>query len=496
MMTRTVFSSLGMALWLAAIPALAQVNLTGKVVGSDGKGIPGVQVRLKSLKLTALTDADGAYRLDGNSGILSRSQGNAPVTPAFRRGRLEFGVAADRADVRIQAFDLAGKPVRSLVDARLEKGSYRIDPFPAGSEAGLAFLRVRIGSESHTLKLIGGGALASGAVSAQASAGSARAAAKTAAAGSYDTLLVSKDGYSPDYKRINSLAGVYDFFLVRPEAFWGDPASYPAAKNVMTYVFLNRTNGKYADDQIFWTLTGKGIATQNGNLKDQPTLDVAAHSAGRVTFHLGTPTGEYWDFMEQTLDATGWHGNTTRVDGFTLPVAMRLICGDGHDELLGEKYEVFYLGRDKFFAKYKASVPVEFQSTIDSVGGKRIVAPGKGEKAFGPKDRYADYFNAYFTQLGLAGAVTQDAFACAGPVFGQNAQLCGAVNRHTAHLAKSEWGKPENFYQQAPANYYARFFHEYSFQEKAYGFAYDDAAGMAAYSECAKPKTLIIAIGF
>ena len=97
---------------------------------------------------------------------------------------------------------------------------------------------------------------------------------------------------------------------------------------------------------------------------------------------------------------------------------------------------------------------------------------------------------------GLVDAITRKVFACEGAHFGENAQLCGAVNRHVAHLPKSEWTKTENFYKAAPANYYAKFFHDWSFQEKAYGFAYDDAENMAAYTECKDPKYVIIAVGF
>jgi hypothetical protein len=500
---------------MLSLPALAQLDITGKVIGTDGKGIPGVKVALKKTKASALTDADGVYRLDVASGAAEKRQGSVSVTPSFRLGRIAFGVPEDGTRVSIRILDPAGRSARPLVDERLDRGSYEVVPFPSGSSpgaaapgaagSGLAILRIRIGSQSHVLKVFGGMDAAPVNVSADRAMAAMRAAPKASAA-AYDTMLVTKDGYTPDYKRINSLTGTHDFFLVRPEAFWGDPTTAPVAKLRMTYVFLNRTNGKYADNQIFWKFTGADLATgqqlpvQSGNLKDHPTFDIPSHKAGRVTFHLGSATGEYSDFMEQTVDHLGWHGNTTRVDAYVFPVAMRMICGDGagRDELLGEKYEVFYLGRERFFAKYKAAMPLEFQPTVDSGKGIRIVAPGKGEKAFGPKDKYAGYFNAYFAELGLtgAGATSEQAFACAGPIFGENAQLCGAVNRHVAHLPKSQWHNPENFYQQAPANYYARFFHDHSFQEKAYGFAYDDAANMAAYAECAKPKTLLVAIGF
>lgn len=518
--TIPVFSALS-TLYAQKVSAQAAINITGKVTGTDGLGIPGVLISLKGQKASTLTGADGTYTLtDKSTGI--KAKGSFPASDlSFKNRWLDFNIAEDGTPVQIRIFNLMGRLEATLFDGALSKGSHRINPFAMARPSQLAFLSVKIGKEEHTLKMfdIGnqGAELAPSGSSSGSSAGpqsaaqfpamkgaGKTAASTTSAAAAYDTLLVSKAGYTSDYKRINSFAAAYDFFLAKPEAFWGDPATAPAATKVMTYVFLNRTNGKYPDNQIFWTFTGgdpvtkKSLPVQNGNLKDNPTLDVPLHFAGRVTFHLGTATGEYSDFIEQTVDALGWHGNTTRVDAYGLPMAMRLLCSDGHDELLGEKYEVFYLGREKFLARYKASVPTEFQHNADNGKGFRIIASGKGDGGFGPNQDYANYFAAYLSQLGLtgSGATTQDAFACSGAIFGQNAQLCGAVNRHVAHLPKTEWNNPENFYQQAPANFYAKFIHDYSFREKAYGFAYDDAASMAAFSECSKPKTLIVAIGF
>lgn len=475
--------------------ALAQVdiNISGKVVDATGKGLAGVTVTLKKNKSTTLTGPDGTYRLDGTSSLVRSLDGKGPAGLMLRSRMLEFRVDETEADVRIDLHDLAGHSLATLVDGRLPRGNHRVDPFAAATRSQMVLLTVRIGQDSYVLKVFQAAdrSVHSTAVS-HARIHSAQALRKAAAA-IVDTLLVSKDGYSPDRKRLETYSGTYDFFLAKPDEFWGIPANYPVAKNVVTYVFLNRTNGKYRDDQIYWSFAGltKTIA-------EQPTLDVGTSNSGRVNFHLESATGKYWDFMEHTIDAFGWHGNTTRVDAYGLPMAMRIICSDGKDELLGEKYEVFYMGRDAFFAKYKATVPVEFQHTLDNGAPYRILAPGKGDGGFGPGEKYGTYFDAYFKELGLTGAdaVTRKAFACEGAHFGENAQLCGAVNRHVAHLPKSEWTNTANFYKQAPANYYAKFFHDWSFQEKAYGFAYDDAENMAAYTECRGPKYVIIAVGF
>jgi hypothetical protein len=487
------------ALGLACLlPVAARGDITGRVVDASGQGIPGVKVALLKGKASALTANDGSYAL-GVSSISPRLDGTGPGALAFRDGVLGFRIDAAREQVRIRSFDPAGRAAGVLIDAVLERGNYRLDPFAHAGPAGrMLILSVRLGTDAYALKLLRIGGRQ---VVATALANSPRrspedplpSAGRLAKAASevVDTLVATKAGYADARKKIPSLAGEYDFLLVDPDAFWGRPADYPAARNVMTYVFLNRTNGKYADDQIYWTFNG-----QTKTIAEQNVFDMPVNASGRVTFHLESPTGKYWDFIEHTISATAWYGNTTRVDAYGLPLAIRLLCGDGTDAELGETYDVFYMGRDKFFAAYKAAVPAEFQHTADNGAPYRILAPGKGDGGFGPGEKYAGYYDAYLRELGIAATDTRKVFACEGTPFGSDAQLAGAVNRHVAQLPKSEWGNAENFYQAAPANFYAKFFHDVAFAEKAYGFAYDDAAGYAAYTSCNRPKTLIVAIGF
>ncbi|MBW8889081.1 MAG: hypothetical protein JF616_15110 [Fibrobacteres bacterium] len=492
--TGKVSKSVGYVLCLFCISPLAQtrIDISGKVTDQTGKGLAGVTVTLKINKASANTAADGAYHLDGSSSNAIRPAKQGTPVLAFNDRMLEFTVPDDYDEVRIAIHDLTGRSIASVLDSRLAKGSYRINPFVADLESRLAILSVKIGAESNSMKMFGTGdrSVPAGVphrVDPPASASLRKPAADPAT----DTLSVSKPGWSSDDLTLDSLTGTHDFLLVRPEIFWGDPAAYPAATNVMTYVFLNRTNGKYTDDQVFWS-----FGNQTHSVAEQPFIDMPANSSGRVNFHLETATGKYADFIEHTISPTVWNGNTTRVDGFGIPIAIRLICGDGTDQMLGEKYDVFYKGRDAFFKAYKNAVPAEFYPTAETGAPYRIIAPGKGDGGFNVGQKYAAYYDGYLKELGITGATTNQVFACEGTPFGSDAQLAGAVNRHVAHLPKAEWLKAENFYKQAPANYYAKFFHERSFQKKAYGFAYDDAAGYAAYASCSKPKYLLVAIGF
>ena len=145
------------------------------------------------------------------------------------------------------------------------------------------------------------------------------------------------------------------------------------------------------------------------------------------------------------------------------------------------------------------AVPVEFDTCARwNTDGTpyRIVAPGKGEGVFNTGQKYADYFSAYLQQTGRGDATTNQVFSCTGTPFGNDAGLAGATNRHVAHLPSSQWNERSLFYREAPANFYAKFRHDHSFEGKAYGFAYDDAAGQAAYASHRDPQYLIVAVGW
>ena len=69
-----------------------------------------------------------------------------------------------------------------------------------------------------------------------------------------------------------------------PAGFW-DTSNIPAAKNVMTFKFLNRTNGKYADSEVYWSFKN-GSISETHSIADQPTYDMPANASGRMYFYL------------------------------------------------------------------------------------------------------------------------------------------------------------------------------------------------------------------
>ncbi|ETK34109.1 discoidin domain-containing protein [Microbispora sp. ATCC PTA-5024] len=273
-----------------------------------------------------------------------------------------------------------------------------------------------------------------------------------------------------------------------PDAFWGDTGSIPAARNVLTVKILNRTNGKYPDSQVYWSFNG-----QVHSIAEQPYLDMPANSAGRMYFYLGSPNSQYYDFIEFTVGPTVFNGNTTRVDAFGLKLAMRLHAKDGYDVQVGEDYATFQEDRAATFQRFADEVPAEFKPLAQVQAPYRIPAPGSysGFRAGGAN---ANYFTGYATANGIS-AATSDIFGCAGSLANDPGH-CAALNRHVAHLPQSQWSTPSLYYQAAPANYYAKFWHDHAINHLAYGFPYDDYAGQSSFISHGNPQWLLVAVGW
>ncbi|MEZ0069674.1 hypothetical protein ABIA32_005721 [Streptacidiphilus sp. MAP12-20] len=272
------------------------------------------------------------------------------------------------------------------------------------------------------------------------------------------------------------------------DPFWGDTSTIPAAQNVVEVKILNRTNGQYPDSQVYWSFNG-----QTHSIADQPYLDMPANSAGRMYFYLGSPTSKYFDFIEFTVGANVFNGNTTRVDAFGLPIAMRLHSKDGYDVQVGETQQVFTEDRTTFFQDFVNAVPQEFKVLAQTQAPYRIIAPGS-DPSFQTGGVNANYFTAYANSVGVS-APTSDVFGCAGVLASQPGE-CAALNRHVATLPQAQWSDPSQYYLAAPANYYAKFWHDHAINNLAYGFPYDDYAGQSSYISHSDPQWLEVAVGW
>jgi hypothetical protein len=273
-----------------------------------------------------------------------------------------------------------------------------------------------------------------------------------------------------------------------PDAFWGDTSTIPAAQNVLMVKMLNRTNGQYPDSQVYWSYNG-----QVHSIADQPYFDMPVNSAGRMYFFLGSPTSQYTDFIEFTVGASVFNGNTTRVDGFSIKLAMRLHAHDGYDTSVGEDYSTFQESRSATFQRFTDEVPTEFKHLATVQAPYRIPAPGS-DSAFQAGGTYASYFTSYAASVGVT-AATSEVTGCAGSL-AANPGMCSALNRHVAQLPQAQWSDPTLYYQAAPANYYAKFWHDHAINHLAYGFPYDDYAGQSSFISHGNPQWLEVAVGW
>jgi hypothetical protein len=251
---------------------------------------------------------------------------------------------------------------------------------------------------------------------------------------------------------------------------------------------LNRTNGRYPDSQVYWSYNGVAHS-----IAEQPYFDMPVNTAGRMYFYLGSPTSQYYDFIEFTVGPSVFNGNTTRVDAFGLKIAMRLHAHDGYDVQVGEDQATFAEDRAVTFQKFINEVPAEFDVLAQAQAPYRIIAPGS-HADFRAGGVNANYFTAYANSVGV-NAATSDIFGCAG-VLANNPSMCANLNRHVATLPSSQWGNPANYYLTGPANYYSKFFHDHAISKLSYGFPYDDYAEQSSFVSHGNPQYLLIAIGW
>ncbi|MFG2136996.1 beta-1,3-glucanase family protein [Streptomyces sp. NPDC048650] len=232
------------------------------------------------------------------------------------------------------------------------------------------------------------------------------------------------------------------------------------------------------------------------------------------------------DCAEFTYNSGGMYCNTTMVDMFSVPLAIKLA---------GAKEQT--TGTLKDGARAKVFADVKGAEGFDRlvVGDKRIIAPGHGlDSGLFGKDHLApaidEAWSAYaakdlsvttnagtFTGRVSGGKLsftgpgsvsfdkpsTRDVLFCDGTLAAPNdgtlgpvaAILGAALNRSTLTTHASQpTTDPADFYQQRLTNHYARAMHAATQDGKAYGFAFDDVAGFASYIEDGAPKELTLTL--
>lgn len=245
------------------------------------------------------------------------------------------------------------------------------------------------------------------------------------------------------------------------------------------------------------------------------------------------------DWYEFTYNDSGLWINTTQVDQFGFPLTLNVTGDGGFQKRVGIEQS-----RASVYAAFKAEVPPEFVAEADS--DTRILAPGKSSFDTGQVNEH--YFDSYIDQawadystrplvidlwggarrfsgqvqgttlvfnevdLGNGAYVggqylvqkptTQDVLEAKGSLAQGNdaekaleTQISAAFNRHVISDV-SKWSDPTAWYQAAPANYYAKFWHDHSIDRLAYGFAYDDAQEQSSTVNTAAPTQITLGVGW
>ncbi|MFE0376882.1 beta-1,3-glucanase family protein [Streptomyces inhibens] len=290
----------------------------------------------------------------------------------------------------------------------------------------------------------------------------------------------------------------------------------PLAASGTTTLQLPRMSGR-----IYTALGGKlrFKAVEDGNGKA-----ALAYPAGWVS---GDPNYDVLhDCAEFTYNSGGMYCNTTMVDMFSVPLAIKLT--GAKEQTTGTLKDG---ARAKIFSDVKGAEG--FGDLV--IGDKRVIAPGHGlDSGLFAKDYLApaidEAWSAYaakdlsvttnagtFTGRVSGGRLaftgpgtvsfdkpsTRDVLFCDGTLAAPNdgtlgpvaAILGAALNRSTltsqAHQPTTD---PAAFYQQRLTNHYARAMHAATQDGKAYGFAFDDVAGFASYIEDGAPKEITLTL--
>lgn len=127
------------------------ISLRGTVKNESGSPIAGAMVGLDSKQLKDTTDATGGYSLSGGTnGVFQRSLASLPVT---LEGSLLTVQLSEPSLVRIQWLDLAGTQL-AKVEQNAPAGKFLFDPSQVPVAGSMHLVRVSIGSQATTFRMI------------------------------------------------------------------------------------------------------------------------------------------------------------------------------------------------------------------------------------------------------------------------------------------------------------------------------------------------------
>ncbi|ASG25222.1 immunoglobulin I-set domain protein [Nitrospirillum viridazoti] len=253
----------------------------------------------------------------------------------------------------------------------------------------------------------------------------------------------------------------------------------------------------------------------------------------------------YYDWYEFTYNASGLWINTTQVDQFGLPLLVDVYGANNtfhkqtginqsraalYDAYIAETPAAFHsapLSPYRIMAPYNGTFDVGqanatyFDGYVDQIwafyatntltidmwgGARRFVGQVQGGQVQGGQMVFSEVDLKNGAYVGGSYIVnkptTQDVLRGAGALHTGNdtelaleAQLCAAFNRHIMDNAGA-WATPSVWYSAAPANFYAKFWHDHSVGGLAYGFAYDDVSDQSSTITTDTPEHAVFGIGW
>ncbi|MCX6957363.1 MAG: beta-1,3-glucanase family protein [Verrucomicrobiae bacterium] len=296
-------------------------------------------------------------------------------------------------------------------------------------------------------------------------------------------------------------------------------------------------DGKYYGTRIYISINHPLVmqinATTNGY--SQPNLENLNDPNYAISFDWFEMT---YDPTPQPnnphLDTVSFGGNMTQIDCFSIPMSFTIKGVSGTTAqrgiTLGQGSSSGVASRDDLINKYltASNIADPFKKLTQIVGGKiiRLISPYHSP-LFKSGGAYANYFDDYlntiwnyytlneldaYDQKGDQGnhyighvvnniltfyrngqgpytmskPTSYDVFTCSGAflpgstnanAFG--AQFSAAINRNVA-TDPSLWILSDNYYQGEPANDWAKFWHEVSIDQLAYGFGFDDVGSRSS----------------
>jgi hypothetical protein len=495
------------------------VNICGRVTDPNGNPLTHTVVRLGQatydngygqVPYLVTTDASGNYQLGTGAcppvNVIKEdraTRGDVYSKPVYAGGKVLFSVLPVKAWVKMSMYDLAGRYVRDVMNGAQARGNYSVSVDTRGISSQYYLLRVTINGATTVLKFrplsrVQGATMAQNVPEFQTRL------EKLAAM--VDTLHATEPGYSIGVTPVDTLAGHCDFVLTKTttwtggkaaiDSFWGDTSTYP--KNGQ-YIILNRTNGAWPDSKVCWGGAKTPLSTQH--------IKPIASERFYIYIDPTDSNSRYFDFLEVNWNGNMFNGNSTRVDGWRLPIAFRLHTSTGIDTIMGDEYETFFQTRQAKFDEFLNEVPKEF-TPLAKVNFANIYSPQMmAVNYYSTGGVFANYFDRYQDSViahnpGAPGKETAwNVLACAGNL-GASPDYCAAYNRHVGMLPQgtqfANWrvNDSASYYQASPCNYFSRWCHRRSINNYCYGFAYDDDGGHQAFMGINNVQWIAVAIGW